>query len=60
MTDPKCTELVEYFLQDEPVAVKNDRTFVESLAQDMQAMLIDSIDLRKQEIAKESKNQDIA
>lgn len=54
MYDPECLKLAEYFLQDEP-DLKPDRSFVESLAQDIQTMIEDSITLRKQELRYEQK-----
>lgn len=47
--DPECEKLVDYFLQDEPAELKADRSFAATVAQDIQTMIEDSIELWKSE-----------
>lgn len=50
--DPRCLELVELFLEDEP-ELKADKTFAESVAQEIQTCIEDSITLRRSELREE-------
>jgi hypothetical protein len=56
--DPKCQELVEHFLQDEPAELRADEAFVATVAQDLQSIIEDSIALYKQDRAREKQERE--
>jgi hypothetical protein len=55
--DPKCYELVELFLEDEP-ELKADLSFAQSMAQEIQTCIEDSIMLRKSELRAEKRKSE--
>ena len=54
--DPECQKLVEYFLEDEP-ELKADLSFVQSVAQEVQTCIEQSIELRKSELREEREKE---